>query len=280
MFINWWDNPMNPDAWHKHQVRCRSITLRRARSPPWRRRGRANRADDPLVFPPLNTLPQINKHTARLVRRRLLGRGLRRRLWRRQEEGARAGGGGKGMSAKRYRPSNTRTLCSRAPACFACARARANTRVSLIPKRTHLFPLRKILLCCKDRLAFFELSSFFLESERAAELERERLLPRRRRRSRRRHRRSSLPLLLAPSPAPFLRLFPKTPLSAHVFSPKEQRWCVFATATTRRRRAAKKNNSAGRAREGAAPARDHSRAHSSPPARRAPQLARKGPSPS
>jgi len=20
MFINWWDNPMNPDAWHKHQV--------------------------------------------------------------------------------------------------------------------------------------------------------------------------------------------------------------------------------------------------------------------
>jgi hypothetical protein len=23
MFINWWDNPMNPDAWHKHQVRER-----------------------------------------------------------------------------------------------------------------------------------------------------------------------------------------------------------------------------------------------------------------
>jgi hypothetical protein len=20
MFVNWWDNPTNPDSWHKHQV--------------------------------------------------------------------------------------------------------------------------------------------------------------------------------------------------------------------------------------------------------------------
>jgi hypothetical protein len=24
MFVNWWDNPMNPDAWHKHQVSVRN----------------------------------------------------------------------------------------------------------------------------------------------------------------------------------------------------------------------------------------------------------------
>lgn len=21
MYVNWWDNPTNPDSWHKHQVR-------------------------------------------------------------------------------------------------------------------------------------------------------------------------------------------------------------------------------------------------------------------
>ncbi len=26
MFVNWWDNPTNPDIWHKHQVQ-RALTM-------------------------------------------------------------------------------------------------------------------------------------------------------------------------------------------------------------------------------------------------------------
>jgi hypothetical protein len=27
MFVNWWDNPYTPDAWHKHQVRSAHTVL-------------------------------------------------------------------------------------------------------------------------------------------------------------------------------------------------------------------------------------------------------------
>jgi hypothetical protein len=25
MYVNWWDNPTNPDSWHKHQVRAAAV---------------------------------------------------------------------------------------------------------------------------------------------------------------------------------------------------------------------------------------------------------------
>jgi hypothetical protein len=27
MYVNWWDNPTNPDSWHKHQVGCAAAVL-------------------------------------------------------------------------------------------------------------------------------------------------------------------------------------------------------------------------------------------------------------
>jgi hypothetical protein len=37
MFVNWWDNPTNPDSWHKHQVQCagRATAAGAAPAGPW-----------------------------------------------------------------------------------------------------------------------------------------------------------------------------------------------------------------------------------------------------
>ena len=126
MFVNWWDNPTNPDSWFKHQVRvvlCVPGTawLPRACSP-----ARAQHCPSlSLSHGAQHTHSPKQQQPARVVGRRLLGRRVLHHARRQQEGGGAQGARGRrrrALKQEQQRAQSVRGAAAAAAAARLCVR--------------------------------------------------------------------------------------------------------------------------------------------------------------
>jgi hypothetical protein len=122
MFVNWWDNPTNPDSWFKHQVRLLCAFVRacvglRSQRLSLSLNTRRNTHTTKPTLPP-------NKTTARVVGRRLLGRRVLHHARRQQE-----GGGAQGARGRRRRALERSNFARCVGGVRVCVAGLANSRL-------------------------------------------------------------------------------------------------------------------------------------------------------